>query len=69
MILQVKATRGRIRYRGEDVTDIEGEALRRLRRSMQFVFQDPYASLNARMKVLDIVAEPLIVHGFARRSR
>ena len=36
---------------------------------MQFVFQDPYASLNARMTVLDIVAEPLIVHGFAKRAR
>jgi len=69
VILRVKASRGRIRYRGEDVTDAAGDELRRLRRSMQFVFQDPYASLNSRMKVLDIVAEPLIVHGFAKRPR
>jgi oligopeptide/dipeptide ABC transporter ATP-binding protein len=69
VILRVKASRGRIRYRGVDITDVGGEQLRRLRRSMQFVFQDPYASLNSRMKVLDIVAEPLIVHGFAKRPR
>ena len=69
VILQIKPTRGRIRYRGADITHTEGEALRRLRCSMQFVFQDPYASLNARMTVLDIVAEPLIVHGFAKRAR
>src|SRR5262249_39356619 len=42
---------------------------RRMRRYMQLVFQDPYASLNARMTVLNIVAEPLIVHGLARRPR
>ncbi len=69
LILQIKPTRGRIHYRGTDITNTEGEALRRLRCSMQFVFQDPYASLNARMTVLDIVAEPLIVHGFAKRAR
>jgi peptide/nickel transport system ATP-binding protein len=69
VIRQVKASRGRIRYDGKDITETEGEELRRLRRRMQFVFQDPYASLNSRMRVLDIVAEPLIVHGFARRPR
>jgi oligopeptide/dipeptide ABC transporter ATP-binding protein len=69
VILQVKASRGRIRYRGVDITDAEGDEVRGLRRSMQFVFQDPYASLNSRMKVLDIVAEPLIVHRFAKRSK
>jgi peptide/nickel transport system ATP-binding protein len=69
VMLQVKATRGRIRYSGMDITDVEGEERRRMRRYMQLVFQDPYASLNSRMTVLDIVAEPLVVHGFARRSR
>ena len=69
VILQVKPSRGRIRYSGVDITEAEGEELRRQRRHMQFVFQDPYASLNARMKILDIVAEPLIVHGFAKRPR
>jgi oligopeptide/dipeptide ABC transporter ATP-binding protein len=69
VMLQVKATRGRIRYSGMDITDVAGDELRRMRRYMQLVFQDPYASLNSRMTVLDIVAEPLVVHGFARRSR
>jgi peptide/nickel transport system ATP-binding protein len=69
VMLQVKATRGRIRYSGTDITDLEGEERRRMRRHMQLVFQDPYASLNARMTVLNIVAEPLIVHGLARRAR
>jgi oligopeptide/dipeptide ABC transporter ATP-binding protein len=69
VMLQVRATRGRIRYSGMDITDLAGEERRRMRRYMQIVFQDPYASLNARMTVLDIVAEPLIVHGLARRAR
>jgi peptide/nickel transport system ATP-binding protein len=69
VMLQVKATQGRIRYSGMDITDVEGDELRRMRRYMQLVFQDPYASLNARMTVLDIVAEPLVVHGLARRSK
>jgi len=69
VLLQVKATQGRIRYSGMDITDVEGDELRRMRRYMQVVFQDPYASLNARMTVLDIVAEPLVVHGLARRPR
>src|SRR5262249_57825325 len=69
VMLQVKATRGRIHYSGTDITDLEGEERRRMRRHMQLVFQDPYASLNARMTVLDIVAEPRIVHGLSHRSR
>src|SRR5581483_12363768 len=69
VLRRVKATQGRIRYAGMDITDVAGEALRRMRRHMQVVFQDPYASLNGRMTVLDIVAEPLIVHGLARRPK
>jgi peptide/nickel transport system ATP-binding protein len=69
VMLQVRATHGRIRYGGMDITDIEGDELRRMRRYMQLVFQDPYASLNSRMTVLDIVAEPLVVHGLARRPK
>lgn len=56
---------GRVRFQGRDITQTSGEDLRQLRRHMQLVFQDPYASLNPRMKVLDLVAEPLIVHGIA----
>lgn len=56
---------GRVRFMGEDITETTGEALRRLRRHMQPIFQDPYASLNPRLSVLELVAEPLIVHGLA----
>jgi peptide/nickel transport system ATP-binding protein len=69
VMLQVRLDRGRIHFDGRDITELAGEELRRLRRHMQFVFQDPYGSLNSRMTVLDTVAEPLIVHGFAKRPR
>jgi oligopeptide transport system ATP-binding protein len=59
----MNANGGVIRYRGKDITNIEGSALRDLRREMQLVFQDPYASLNPRMTVGDIIAEPLMLHG------
>ena len=69
VMLRVRLNRGRIHFDGRDVTDLAGEELRRMRRHMQFVFQDPYGSLNARMTVLDSVAEPLIVHGLAKRQK
>jgi oligopeptide/dipeptide ABC transporter ATP-binding protein len=55
-------TSGRISFRGVDITHMTGEPLRSLRRQMQPIFQDPYASLNPRSTVTDIVAEPLIAH-------
>lgn len=69
ILLKVKPTAGNVYFRGEDVTTTSGEALRRLRRNMQLVFQDPYASLNPRMKVIQIVAEPLLVHGIVKKPR
>jgi oligopeptide/dipeptide ABC transporter ATP-binding protein len=69
ILLKVKPTSGRVIFKGQDVTPVMGEDLRRLRRNMQLVFQDPYASLNPRMKVIDIVAEPLVVHNIVKRSR
>ena len=57
---------GKIRFDGQDVTRLTGKELRLLRRRMQLVFQDPYASLNPRMNVLELVAEPLVVHGLAK---
>jgi peptide/nickel transport system ATP-binding protein len=60
---------GRIVFRGEDITQVSDEDLRPLRRHMQLVFQDPYASLNPRMRIIDIVAEPLVVHGLVKSSR
>jgi peptide/nickel transport system ATP-binding protein/oligopeptide transport system ATP-binding protein len=56
-------TSGSIRYRGGEIADAKGERLKRLRREMQMVFQDPYASLNPRKTVGSIIAEPLVIHG------
>ena len=53
---------GEILYRGKDITKLKGEKLRQNRQNIQMVFQDPYASLNPRMSVFDIIAEPLLVH-------
>ena len=58
----VKPTSGTIRVDGVEVASAGGAEMKRLRRQMQPVFQDPYAALNPRMKVLDIVAEPFLVH-------
>jgi len=66
ILRRVEAAKGRIIFDGTDITDLSGEKLRRTRARMQLVLQDPYASLNPRMRVLDIVAEPLLVHGVAR---
>jgi len=58
-----RPTSGKVYLRDRDLTLAKGEELRALRRNMQFIFQDPYASLNPRMTVGDIVGEPLEVHG------
>jgi oligopeptide transport system ATP-binding protein len=70
-ILQLlKPTSGSVRFMGRELTELRREDLRRMRREMQIVFQDPYASLDPRMTVGDIVAEPLVVHGVgSRRAR
>jgi len=66
----IKPTSGSIRFMGQELTEIGREELRHMRREMQIVFQDPYASLDPRMTVGGIVAEPLEVHGIGtRRSR
>lgn len=66
-------TSGKVYFRDRDLTTLKGEELRRARRNMQMVFQDPYASLNPRMTVGNIISEPLEVHGFGdgnkRRER
>jgi len=68
-ILQLlRATSGSVRFQGEELTNKKGAPLRRLRQELQVVFQDPYASLDPRMPVGDIVAEPLHVHGRWQRS-
>jgi len=59
----VEPTGGRILFKGEDVTRLSGGAMRRLRREMAMIFQDPYASLDPRQTVGEIVGEPLDIHG------
>ncbi len=61
----VEPTSGRIRIDGTDITHLSKTELRPVRRTMQIVFQDPFASLNPRMTAGDIVGEPLAVHGLA----
>ena len=63
ILRQLALTAGRVEFKGQDITNVTGEPLRKLRQSMQLVFQDPYASLNPRLRVLEIIAEPLYVHG------
>jgi peptide/nickel transport system ATP-binding protein len=69
ILRRVPAAAGRIIFKGRDITHAAAEELRPLRRHMQLVFQDPYASLNPRMRISDIVAEPLVVHGLCATSR
>ncbi|HEX5466195.1 MAG TPA: ABC transporter ATP-binding protein [Candidatus Limnocylindrales bacterium] len=70
LIRLYRPTAGRIVFDGTDLTALEGTPLRRMRRRMQMIFQDPYASLNPRMTVAGIVGEPLEVHAMgARRER
>jgi oligopeptide transport system ATP-binding protein len=70
-VLQLlKPTDGSVRFDGDELTTMSKKDLRAVRREIQIVFQDPYASLNPRMTVGDIVAEPLVVHSVGnRRSR
>ncbi|MCL4460004.1 MAG: ATP-binding cassette domain-containing protein [Chloroflexi bacterium] len=67
VILQLyRPTGGSVYFEGRDLTKMDGESLRRMRRRMQMIFQDPYASLNPRMTVGDIIGEPLEIHNLAR---
>ena len=61
-------TSGQILLNGEDITELKQKQLKPYRKNMQMIFQDPYASLNARMTVRDIIAEPLIAHGVVRKK-
>jgi oligopeptide/dipeptide ABC transporter ATP-binding protein len=58
----IEPTAGSVNFQGRDVLSLNKKELREIRREMQIIFQDPYASLNPRMKVGDIVAEPLVIH-------
>jgi oligopeptide transport system ATP-binding protein len=65
----LEPTSGSVRFQGKELTELGREDIRRMRREMQIVFQDPYASLDPRMTVGDIVAEPLVVHRVGDRRR
>jgi len=67
-ILQLyRPTAGVVHFQGTNLTTVKGEDLRRMRRQMQMIFQDPYASLNPRMTVGSIISEPLEVHNIGTR--
>jgi oligopeptide transport system ATP-binding protein len=65
----IQPTAGTIRFDGIDVTRLSGAGLRAFRRRAQIIFQDPFASLNPRMTVAEIVGEALVIHGLARSAR
>jgi peptide/nickel transport system ATP-binding protein len=64
----IEPSSGAIRFRGENVVDFSKRRLRAARREMQIVFQDPYSSLNPRMRAREIIEEPLIIHGLGTRA-
>jgi oligopeptide transport system ATP-binding protein len=68
-ILQLnKITSGKVYFQGSDLVKLKGEAMRRMRRHMQLIFQDPYASLNPRMTAGDIIGESMLVHDMVSRK-
>ena len=64
----IEPTEGRVRFDGTDVTGLDADALRRFRRRAQIVFQDPFASLNPKMTVAQVLAEPLRIQGLCRNA-
>jgi len=64
----IEPTAGHIYFQGRDVLALNKKELREIRREMQIIFQDPYASLNPRMKIGDIVSEPLVIHKQGTKS-
>jgi oligopeptide transport system ATP-binding protein len=64
----IEPTSGEVRFKNEDVLGFSKSRLRQARRDMQIVFQDPYSSLNPRMRVGDIVEEPLIIHRIGSKA-
>jgi oligopeptide transport system ATP-binding protein len=69
LVRLLKPTSGKIFFAGNDITEIEGEALRTLRRKIQIIFQDPFASLNPRMTIGSILEEPLIIHRLGETAK
>ena len=65
ILRMLEATSGRILFEGRDITELGASGMRSIRRRMQMVYQDPFGSLNPRMRARDIIGEPLVVHGLA----
>lgn len=63
IIRLLEPTEGEVYFEGKNIFDLNKSGIRQLRKEMQIIFQDPYASLNPRMKIADIIGEPLITHG------
>ncbi len=66
LVRLLEPTGGDILFRGKRITHVKGEELRKLRRHLQIIFQDPYASLNPRMKIGDAIGHPLEIHDIAK---
>ena len=64
----IEPTAGHVLFEGRDILALDKKQLREMRREMQIIFQDPYASLNPRMKIGDIVGEPLVIHNQGTKS-
>ena len=64
----VEPTAGQILYKGRDITQLKAQEMRALRRRMQIIFQDPYASLNPRMTVGSAIMEPMLIHGIGENK-
>ena len=65
----LEATAGEVKFEGKDILSLNKKDMREIRREMQIIFQDPYASLNPRMTVADIVGEPLQIHKLAKNKK
>jgi len=63
----IEPTKGEIQFGGQDILALDRESMRKLRRKMQIIFQDPQSSLNPRMKINTIVSEPLVIHKVGTR--
>ena len=61
-------TSGEVRFEDQDITHLPNKEMQKLRREMQIIFQDPYASLNPRLNILSIVSEPLKIHGIGGKK-
>lgn len=64
----LEPTEGEVFYKGQDITKLNAEEMRAMRRKMQIIFQDPYSSLNPRMTIGDIITEPMVIHNIGKNK-